>query len=800
MHYRRFHGARATELFSTLAYDPDTHLFVHDDQSLGFGFVCEPLSGADSAQADRLSVLLNCDWPPQTGLQVGLWASPDLEEHLARMQALRVGASDALLREATHRRAGFLRAGTTQPLGAGSDLRLRNLLVLVTVKLPLAAPLPSEKEIKDALALLNTAFQVLKTTGLHPEHLTADRYVRLHQAMLNWEPQAGWRDLIVPEWDRNRLVREQLLDLSHALTVEHDGLTLGAYRAQTFSVKRFPDRAAFGIAGRYISDYISGTRGIRHNVLITLNVSFPDPEATRTALAAKQQWATHQSLGPLANYMPALATNKRSLDGLFQHLDNGDRPLQAYLGIVLFTPHDEAVSAGSNLRTYWRELGFQVMLDHYFVLPLFLHCLPFGMDREAIPHMQRYRTMSARHGVILMPVFGDWPGTGTPVINLVGRAGQLMSLNLFDSSTNYNAVIAASSGSGKSFLANELISTSLSVGDRCWVIDVGRSYEKLCQVFDGQFIAFTRDSTLSVNPFGLIHTWEEEADMVATLVTAMAAPTQPLLDIQLAGLKRTLKLVWDALGHDMTIDAIVAELAQSPDERLRDVGQQLYPFSAAGEYGRFFSGHNNIEFTSPFVVLELEELKGRKHLQQVVLLILIFQIQQMMYLGDRSQRKLVIIDEAWDLLTHGDVAKFIETGYRRFRKYNGAAVTITQSLADLYDNPTGLAIATNSANTFLLAQPSQAIDQLRAANRLPMPDGAAELLKTVHTVPGAYSEIMCLTDHGGGVGRLIVDPFNQLLYSTRPQDVAELARLRQAGLSVPDAITRLLADRTRGVD
>ena len=106
-----------------------------------------------------------------------------------------------------------------------------------------------------------------------------------------------------------------------------------------------------------------------------------------------------------------------------------------------------------------------------------------------------------------------------------------------------------------------------------------------------------------------------------------------------------------------------------------------------GEYGRFFNGHNNIRFKNRFTVLELEELKGRKHLQQVVLLQLIYQIQQEMYLGEQDRRKIVFIDEAWDLLTQGDVGKFIETGYRRFRKYGGSAVTVTQSVNDLYDSP-----------------------------------------------------------------------------------------------------------------
>jgi hypothetical protein len=70
-----------------------------------------------------------------------------------------------------------------------------------------------------------------------------------------------------------------------------------------------------------------------------------------------------------------------------------------------------------------------------------------------------------------MPVFGDWKGTGTPVLNLVARSGQLLEVSLFDTASNYNAVIAGQSGSGKSFLTNEPLATNLSVGRRCWVID-----------------------------------------------------------------------------------------------------------------------------------------------------------------------------------------------------------------------------------------------------------------------------------------------------------------------------------------
>ena len=121
-------------------------------------------------------------------------------------------------------------------------------------------------------------------------------------------------------------------------------------------------------------------------------------------------------------------------------------------------------------------------------------------------------------------------------------------------------------------------------------------------------------------------------------------------------------------------------------------------------------------------------------------------------------------------------------------------MTVTQSLADLYTNPTGQAIAQNSAHTLLLAQPAHGIEQLKSEHRLPMTDAGAEMLKTVHTVPGCYSEIMVIGDQGAGIGRLIVDPFRQLLYSTKPADVAAIRQLRADGLPVAAAINRLLGE------
>ena len=65
----------------------------------------------------------------------------------------------------------------------------------------------------------------------------------------------------------------------------------------------------------------------------------------------------------------------------------------------------------------------------------------------------------------------------------------------------------------------------------------------------------------------------------------------------------------------------------------------------------------------------------------------------------------------------------------------------------------------------------------------------------MHTQPGAYAEVLCLTEFGAGVGRVIVDPYTQLLYSTKPADVSALQELMAQGLTQDQAIRTLLERR-----
>lgn len=785
-----------SDLLQVEAYGPDDKIFLLDGNQIGFGFLCRPLPGSDGKESDQLKSVLKQAWPAGTMISFALFASQNINDQVNHMLRMRLGHEGDIVTEAIQNRAKYLFNGTLNPIDSYSGIKVRETHVIVTVTLPIADTFPTEKEVQHATELRSQFDSTFTSVGFCPRILDADLYIELMSSILNQGPDASWRDRMRIEAEDDKPLKNQILDFDRTVEVFSDHLKIGPTLVKTLSVKRFPRVTAQGNAAWYLGDLLNGRNGIRENCIITFTIFIPDQQSSKDKLQTKRTWATNQAYGPVLKFVPMLAAKKHGFDVLFKELDDGEMVVKCNMTAIIFAAdRDRLVRASAEARNYLGIRQFSMMEDKFFALPLFINALPFGADKKAVEESYRYRTMAITHALPLMPIYGDWKGTGTPMMTFVSRNGQLMSYCLFDSETNYNATVAAQSGSGKSFLTNYLITAYRSAGAQVWVIDVGRSYEKLAKAFDGDFIEFTPEANICLNPFELVQVYSDEEDVLIGLLSAMAAPTQILSDLQTSALRRHTSMVWEAKGNTMQVDDVEASLMSDEDTRVQDIGRQLFPFTTKGMYGKYFNGKNNVSFDNPFTVLELEELKGRKHLQQVVLLQLIYQIQQDMYLGERDRKKIVIIDEAWSLLTEGDVAKFIEHGYRRFRKYNGAAITITQSVNDLYASPTGRAIAENSANSFLLGQKSEAINLIKKEGRLPLSDGGYQILKSVHTIRGQYSEIFFHTEHGSGVGRLTVDAFSQLLYSTAPDDVQAINNHRKTGMDTAEAIAAVLRDR-----
>ena len=225
---------------------------------------------------------------------------------------------------------------------------------------------------------------------------------------------------------------------------------------------------------------------------------------------------------------------------------------------------------------------------------------------------------------------------------------------------------------------------------------------------------------------------------------------------------------------------------------LQRLSHLLYSYTKDGRYGKYFEGDCSLDFNNPFVVLELEELKGKEQLQAIVLLTLMHQITEAMYLGERSIPKSCIIDEAWDLLGDGDsrVAKFIETGYRRARRYYGRFVSITQSINDYFKHPAAIAAFENADWKIILSQKGEAIDALKTTERFHMDGHTERLLRSLRKTEH-YSECLIKGPNGVSVHRILFDPIARLLYSSKGEDYTKVKALETQGLSLKGAIEHI---------
>lgn len=760
---------RAERLFPAFAVDPDNKIFLCNDKTLGFVFECQPLAGGDEKINDKLEQFLAQNYPDDMTMQFMLFRSPDIEWQLNAMSNLRSGMNHPLLTPVIQDRIAFLREHTQKDLikrslrGSFHDMGLiQDLKLIISVKIPYTGETgvegPTAGEMQMIQQWQQKMLSLLRSMSLAPRLMTPQDYLRLMNSLCNWAPDASWKMSDLPYWEEDKTLDCQILDpTTNVICARPDLLQLGESGfVKVLSAKRLPDATYFGEAIQYAGDLSGQNQGVKQNYAVVVNVIFPNSEKMKGALEKKRQWVTNQAYGPLLKFVPVLNDKKASFDTIYESVNKGAKPLRLTFSVLVFGKSEEDVTAASMaVQAFWATQRFALMEDKFVMLPIFRNCLPLGTDRSAIRELQRYKTMTSKEAPVLLPIFGEWKGTGTYHIALMSRNGQIMSMSLHDSSTNKNGVIAAESGSGKSFLLNEIILSYMSEGARVWVIDAGKSYKKLCESLEGDFVEFGEDSHICLNPFETIANWEEEEDGIR--------------------------------------EACIA----SEDPRVMDIGKQLYAFSSTGAYGRFFNGKNTADFRNDFTVLELDELQGRKHLRQVVLLQLIYQIQREMYLGERDRKKLVIIDEAWDLLKEGEVSVFMEHAYRKFRKYGGSAIIATQAVTDLYDNKVGRAIADNSANMFLLGQKKESIEMVKEKKLLVLSPAGFNILRSVYTEAGVFSEIFLITERGQGVGRLVVSDFQGLLYSTAPEDVQAIKLYQDQGLSVSDAIKSVLRDRKR---
>jgi conjugal transfer ATP-binding protein TraC len=368
----------------------------------------------------------------------------------------------------------------------------------------------------------------------------------------------------------------------------------------------------------------------------------------------------------------------------------------------------------------------------------------------------------------------------------------LFNFNPFNSGENYNTVVVGPAGSGKTVFLKELTVSMLAQDVRCFVFDLGQSFGGICSLLGGDNIQFDKKAGLSLNPFASFTPDMSADDRAEFLVCA-----KELLSImcsiadddghESAELEKAISGALHGSNYQLDITGFAKFLEASQSSVQRKFGAALYPYTQDGIYGKYFSGGSSTaRFNRQMTVFEFEEIKNDKKLLSIILQILLMEVTNKFVTGDRSQAFMIIVDEAWMLLDFA--ASFFAAFGKTVREHGGSLVICVQSIKDLQKTQDHRTILENSTWTAVLKQVEEGIEAFKNSEAF---KDMVPLIQSISLWPGKYSEILLVSKGVKVIGRLVLDNYSKVLYSTDNVDLTYLNAATNSGMSLELAVEEL---------
>jgi type IV secretory pathway VirB4 component len=295
------------------------------------------------------------------------------------------------------------------------------------------------------------------------------------------------------------------------------------------------------------------------------------------------------------------------------------------------------------------------------------------------------------------------------------------------SQSNFNAVILARSGEGKSYLAKLDLLRNLYLGVQAAVVDPEDEYVRLAHAVGGTVIRPGAPG-VRINPLDLptdagsdgltrralfLHTFTE------VLLRAPLSPAETAaLDVAVLAAYRAAGITSDPRTWRRPAP-LLADLATA----LADGGAvgaslaaRLTPY-VSGSFSELFAGPTTTQPDGHLVVYAIKDLP--EELKAVGTLLTLDAIWRRMLGNPRHDvRHMVLVDEAWLLLRDGAGARFLFRLAKSARKHNCGLTVVTQDVDDVLGSDLGRAVVSNAATQLLLKQAPQAIDAVAEAFNL----------------------------------------------------------------------------------
>ncbi len=303
---------------------------------------------------------------------------------------------------------------------------------------------------------------------------------------------------------------------------------------------------------------------------------------------------------------------------------------------------------------------------------------------------------------------------------------------LFDrfKSENANMCVFAKSWGWKSFAVKLEILRSLMVWTDVIVIDPENEYKALVNQVWGSYLDVSLNSNQRINPFDLPLWMKDKDEKPWDLLRSAVINLLWLMNLMLGQLTpeessimekaivTTYSLKWITLDDDKT------EWKEMPVMKdLQDVLETMdWANSLVRRIEKFtiwifswiFSNRTNVvlsEWLQIFSVRDLDDM-----LRPIAMYVILNYIWNKV--RSSQKKRLLIVDEAWNIMQYNDSAKFLFWLVKRARKYWLGITTITQDVEDFVRSDYWKPIVTNSSIQLLLKQSSASIDVLQNVFKL----------------------------------------------------------------------------------
>lgn len=424
---------------------------------------------------------------------------------------------------------------------------------------------------------------------------------------------------------------------------------------------------------------------------------------------------------------PAIDAQIQDVEELRQKLTRWEEKyFHFWLYITLYAENEDSLNRiGKDIETILAGRNVLQKQSYLRSEQWFISTGPFARDELAV-----YRNIST-----------GWLSTTFPFTSstLTHDDGILYGVNTHNNSLiifdrfkveNANMCVFAKSWSWKSFAVKLEILRSLMVGTDVIIIDPENEYKPLVDTVWGSYLNVSLNSRERINPFDLPLWFKDQETKPGDLLRSSVINLLWLMNLMLGKMSATEESIMEkALITTyslkwITIDDDNAEWKEIPVMKdLQDVLETMDGWKALVQrmekyttwiFSWIFSQQTNIdlkEWLEVFSVRDLDEI-----LRPIAMFVILNHIWNKV--RSSSKKRLLVVDEAWNIMQHEDSAKFLFGLVKRARKYNLWVTTITQDVEDFMQSSYGKPIVTNSSVQLLLKQSSASIDVLQNVFKL----------------------------------------------------------------------------------